>query len=189
MTRLLQSRTKRQLRILDFDIENRPLSYLGSDFTTAEITAIAWSFGLDEPVRCVMLGKHDPRYMLEAFRQAYDEADCVTGHYIRKHDLPHINGAMVEYGMPALSPKMTCDTKLDLIKFTGVSKSQESLGDIAGTEQPKFHMTQAMWREANRLRSLDGVKERVTSDVRQHQELRLYLARNGYLKSWRLWSP
>ena len=31
----------RPLRVLDFDIENRPLSYLGSDFTTAEVTAIA----------------------------------------------------------------------------------------------------------------------------------------------------
>jgi hypothetical protein len=175
--------------ILDFDIENRPLSYLGHDFTTAEVTAIAWSFGLDEPVKCVMLGKHAPVYMLEKFRTAYDHADCVTGHYIRKHDLPHINGAMIEYGLPPLGPKMTCDTKLDLIKLTGISKSQESLGDIAETEQPKFHMTQAMWREANRLCSLGGVKERVTADVRQHQELRLYLAEHGYLRPWKLWSP
>jgi hypothetical protein len=42
---------------LDFDIENRPLTYLGSDFTTAEVTAIAWAW-TDAPqhVTCHLLG-------------------------------------------------------------------------------------------------------------------------------------
>jgi len=35
-------------RILDFDIENRPLSYWIPDQPTAEITAIAWAWA-DKP--------------------------------------------------------------------------------------------------------------------------------------------
>lgn len=89
----------RTLRILDFDIENRPLSYLGQDFTTAEITAIAAGFTDSERISCwtLKLGG-DSTDMLTAFRRMYDRADMVTGHYIRRHDLPIINGALLEHG-------------------------------------------------------------------------------------------
>src|SRR5690348_4789906 len=83
--------------ILDFDIENRPLSYLGMDFTTSEITAIACKW-IDQPgsptstVTSWLLGEDDPIRMLEQFSEVYAAADLVTGHYIRNHDLPIING-------------------------------------------------------------------------------------------------
>src|SRR5688572_19943992 len=73
----------RPMRVLDFDIENRPLSYLGSDFTTAEVTAIAWAWcDRPEDVTCVLLGEMDPIAMLQQFVAAYTQADMVTGHYI-----------------------------------------------------------------------------------------------------------
>jgi hypothetical protein len=43
----------RPRRVLDFDIENRPLTYLGSDFTTAEVTAIAWAWTDARDVTCL----------------------------------------------------------------------------------------------------------------------------------------
>ena len=178
-------------RVLDFDIENRPLSYLGMDFTTTEVTAIAWSWNPDAPVMVKLLGIDDPRLMLESFRCVYDEADIVTGHYIRKHDLPIINGAMLELGLPGLNPKLTSDTKLDLVTLGGVSKSQESLAAMLGIEHPKVHMTQADWREANRL-TLEGLRkteERVAGDVRQHMAMRNELARRGLLKPPKTWRP
>jgi len=186
-------------RILDFDIEARPLSWLGGDFVTREITAIAacWTTydGDDRswPVesRALTTAKGSSRKMLRWFLDLYNEADMVTGHYIRGYDLPNLNGALKEAGLPLLGPKLTCDTKLDLVKSSGVSKSQESLGAMLGLEAPKVTMTQADWREANRLTPKGVAKtiERVTGDVRQHIELRAVLLERGMLGPPRMWSP
>jgi hypothetical protein len=174
-------------RILDFDIENRPLTYMGNDWTSAEITAIAASFGIDEPVYCWLLPIDDPMAMLEGFRMLYDEADIVTGHYIRKHDLPIINGARLEYQLAPLSAKLSSDTMLDLIKKKDLSASQESLGAMFGLAEPKVHMNQANWRAANRFLHPELAKTRVIADVRQHQALRLKLIEIGALGSPRMW--
>src|SRR5690242_8588722 len=95
----LTYRRLKQLRVLDFDIENRPLSYLGQDYTTGEITAIAASWEGEHHVKVWLLGRDSPDDMLRGFVDLYDQADIVTGHYIRKHDLPIINGALLERGM------------------------------------------------------------------------------------------
>jgi hypothetical protein len=177
-------------RILDFDIENRPLSYLGSDFTTSEITAIAYGWASEDEIGCVLLGHHRPEDMLLEFLGVYDQADMVTGHYILMHDLPIINGALLEYGFRTLGPKLVSDTKVHLIGGKGVSKSQESLSDLMGTTAPKVHMTQAKWREANRLtpEGLEETRKRVVGDVVQHKELRAALIDGGYLRRPVLWS-
>ena len=174
-------------RILDFDIENRPLTYMGNDWTSAEITAIAASFGIGEPVYCWLLPIDDPMAMLEGFRMLYDQADIVTGHYIRKHDLPIINGARLEYELAPLSAKLSSDTMLDLIRKKDISASQESLGAMFGLAEPKVHMNQADWRAANRLLHPELAKARVIGDVRQHQALRLKLIEIGALGSPRMW--
>lgn len=174
-------------RILDFDIENRPLSYLGNDYTSCEITAIAASFGLEDTIHCWLLGKHSPEFMLKNFVAMYDEADIVTGHYIRRHDLPIINGALLEYGMRPLQPKLSSDTKLDLKPIKDFSLSQESLGAALCTTYRKVHMTQADWRQANRLTEVELAQRRVVNDVRQHQELRQRLVELGMLNPPKLW--
>lgn len=182
-------------KILDFDIENRPLNYIGGDLTGAEVTAIAcgWADESDEQVACMMLGVHAPETMLNWFRVAYERADIVTGHFIRSHDLPLINGALVEYGMPPLGPKLTIDTKHDLVKwsFQTQGKSQEALGVTLGLDAPKVGMSQADWRAANRLteEGLEKTLARVVGDVVQHKALRLALTERGLLRSPRLWRP
>lgn len=190
---LLKTTKVRDLSILDFDIEARPLSYIGGDYTSREITAIAWSWDTpgNSAIHCVLLGDHSSIDMLEFFRVMYDQADIVTGHYIRKYDLPNLNGAMLENGLPPLSPKLVSDTKEDLVKIDGVSKSQESLAGMLGLGIDKYHMTQADWREANRLTE-DGIKltsERVKQDVRQHKAMRAELVRLGMLGAPRMWYP
>lgn len=180
-------------RILDFDIENRPLSYLGQDFTTAEITAIAacWH-GRPGTMKVWLLGRDEPKAMLEGFREMYDAADMVTGHYIRMHDLPIINGSLVERGLPPLDQKLTCDTKLDLVKRGPViSASQENLSTMLGLAPPKIHMNTVLWREANRLTD-EGLKltyKRAVSDVIQHMALRAALVKRGLLSPPRVWRP
>lgn len=186
------TKTKR-LHVLDFDIENRPLSYLGADFTTAEITAIAWGWVGSDVIECEVLTK-DPAsgpYLLKRFYQAYNAADMVTGHYIRKHDLPIINGALIEHQLPLLGQKLTSDTKLDLVKRSNISASQEALGGMYKLTEGKQHMGQAHWREANRLTEagIAETRRRVIGDIKQHKELRAALIEAGALGPPKLWVP
>ncbi len=179
------------LKILDFDVENRPLSYMGSDFTTADITSVAWGWVGEETVYCELLQKRasSQRAMLKRFVRAYDQADMVTGHYIRGHDLPIINGALMEHGLPLLGDKLTSDTKNDLVKRSGISASQESLADMYELEERKFHMGQVAWRSANRLEpaGMALTRERVTSDIRTHKALREALIAAGALGPPKVW--
>jgi hypothetical protein len=180
----------RPMRVLDFDIENRPLSYLGSDFTTAEVTAIAWAW-TDQPqdVTVFLLGEHKLPDILRRFVAAYNAADMVTGHYIKGHDLPMLNGALMECRMAPLPDKLVQDTKIDLMRSKGQSLSQESLGAMFRLDHEKVVMNQSKWRAANRLtpEGLAEVRRRVTGDVRQHIELRRELLACGYLSAPTMW--
>jgi len=180
-----------KLKILDFDIENRPLSYLGMDFTTSDITAIAAGFEGESKIAVWLLGEHSQKEMLVEFVKLYDEADIVTGHYIRRHDLPIINGALMEHHLPPLSPKLTSDTKVHMRTRSGISASQESLSDMLGVTAPKYHMTQAMWRSANRLtpEGIAETKRRVVGDIRQHKQLRKLMLEHGMLRPPEMWRP
>jgi hypothetical protein len=181
--------TQRPLRILDFDCEARPLHWIGGDYVSKEITAIAWAWVGDTKATSYLLGESEPQEMLQAFVEAYNQADLVTGHFIRGYDLPLVSGALTEYQMAPLGKKMSQDTKIDLLRFSGLSKSQESLGAMLGLSHPKVQMNQAKWRAANRLEpeGLAYVRERVTGDVLQHIEMRQKLLELGYLGPARLW--
>jgi hypothetical protein len=188
---MLQWTEGKRLRILDWDIENRPINYMGGDFTGCDITAIAASWVGEKKVHCWALGEVTTEEMLLGFCELYDQADVVTGHYIRNHDLPITNGALMEFHLPLLSPKLTCDTKNDLIRRKDVSASQESLAQMLGVPASKYHMTQPMWRAANRLEP-DGItltRKRVIDDVIQHKALREALLAKGMLKPPRVWHP
>jgi hypothetical protein len=178
-------------RVLDFDIENRPLSYLGQDFTTAEVTAIAWAWtDSPEAITCYLLGESDLVAMLDMFCHVWQQADMVTGHFIIGHDLPMLNGALMECHMPPLPDKMVQDTKVHLIRSKGLSLSQENLGAMFRLDNKKVGMNQVKWRAANRLtpEGLDDVRQRVIGDVRQHIALRNELLTSGYLAPPRMWS-
>ncbi len=183
----------RKVRILDFDIENRPLSYLGQDFTTAEVTAIAscWH-GKPGSMEVFLLGRDEPGDMLRWFVERYEAADIVTGHYIRRHDLPIINGSLLELGLEPLGEKLTVDTKLDLVTHGHVvSGSQENLAEMLGVRLPKVHMNTPRWRTANRL-TPDGLAltmKRVAGDVRQHMQLYRRLVELGLLRQPSTWRP
>jgi hypothetical protein len=140
-------------------------------------------------VTVYLLGETDLSTILDSFVRAYNEADMVTGHYIKGHDLPMINGALVELGMPSLPDKLVCDTKTDLIALKGISKSQESLGSMFSLDAPKVQMNQTKWRAANRLtpEGLAEVRARVVGDVRQHIAMRQRLLDLGYLAPARVW--
>lgn len=198
----MQPDARTPLRVLDFDLENRPLSYLGMDWTSAEITAIGWSWiGSDEVE--VLLLRRDGRFAdnagktyrgdraLAHFAGILRSADLVTGHYIRKHDLPMLNAALMEYGLPPLPPLRVQDTQADLARRKDLSASQENLAALFGLPEPKHHMTQSEWRLANRLspQGMAASRKRVVDDVVQHKAVRAELIRRSLLHSPRIWRP
>ena len=197
----MQLDTTDRVRILDFDIEVRPMAFYGGDFVTKQPTAIAWKFiGERGPLVVDAIGlSFDTRLvfeeevrMLETFREAYDAADIVTGHYIRGFDLPVLNARMMRHGLPLLVPKLAQDTKGDLAKAQGISKSQENLGAMFELKHPKIPMNTTKWEEANAL-TPEGITEtikRVKGDVRQHIEMRQMMIDKGYLATRpKAWSP
>lgn len=113
------------------------------------------------------------------------------------HDLPIINGALYELGLPLLTPKLTCDTKMDMFKKADVPATQEylleTLGvtDIYGKPLKKFHLSQTDWREANRLTpaGMAKTRERVASDVFDHIHLRTAMLKLGMLRAPSVWNP
>ena len=190
---------ERRLSVLDFDLENRPLNYVGDDFTFSEITAIAWKFiGEPGPIAALCLGETlgnnrviTGQTMLLGFVAAYVQADLVTGHNIIKHDLRILNGALLEEGLSPLPPKMVSDTYLHLKRKGGVSGSQENLAKMLGVRSSKAGMSQTDWREANRLTpgGIAKTKRRCVGDVRQHIALRKELLKRQWLRSPTLWRP
>ena len=180
----------RPMRVLDFDVEARPLHWISGDYVSKEITAMAWAW-TDTPddVTCYLLGETEPVDMLQAFLVAYQQADMVTGHFIRGYDLPMVNGSLTEYGLPVLQNKLTQDTKIDLVRRQGLSSSQKNLGAMLQLAHPKIDMDQSKWRDANRL-TPEGrqlARERVIGDVQQHIEMRSKLLALGYLGAPVLW--
>lgn len=195
-------------RILHFDIENRPLSYWYDGNPTAEVTAIA-SCWADDPlsmevtllsIPCRHHGwackdmqpyEMDGIGILKRFVRRYREADMVSGHYVRRHDLPIINGALMEHGMDLLGEKMVSDTKVDMPKKSDIPANQEYLLELFRLQEQKYHMSQVKWREANRL-TPEGLAEtysRVSSDVRGHILLRQEMLKRGLLRRPRMWDP
>lgn len=187
---MLTSNVKEDFPILDVDIEARPLSWITSDYVSKEITAIGckWINRKDKGA-CWVLGLHDPEEILEGFRERYNEAGMIVGHYIRGYDLPTLNGAMTDYKLPPLTDILTHDTKQDLVKWQGHSKSQENIGAMLGLLHPKVHMNQEMWREANRLTSkgLNLTRDRVLGDVDQNIAMWERLKELGYLSPPKMW--
>lgn len=192
----------RSLRILDFDIENRPESYWAPDMPTARITAIASAWVGDHDsmrVDAITAGGGYVEYdaMLSNFVARYNAADMVTGHYITRHDLPIINGALYDRNLPLLGPKMYCDTKTHMMKKADVPATQEWLLELLDPQCPigiplvKYHMSQRTWRDANFL-SPSGVaqtKIRVSTDVHAHEHMRQAMLDRGMLRSPAIWNP
>lgn len=191
----------RPARVLDFDVECRPSAWYAGDWCSKEITAIAWRF-IDEPEKATRVWLLTPSLTLashrrkkkeglEVFLQDYREADMVTGHFIRGFDLPLMNGALIRAGLPSLGTKMSHDTKTDLIRMSGLSKSQENLGAYFDLKHDKQHMNNHLWEIANTLvrEGREETRRRCVGDVNQHIEFRQELIRRGALQPPSAWRP
>jgi hypothetical protein len=180
-------------RVLDFDIETRRIGFHSAGKFSpdgCEPVAIAASWADEEQVYVWTLRESKPYQMLANFRHLWNMAGIVTGHYIRKFDLPIINGALLEHGLPLLSPKLTQDTHGDFVRVAGMSKSQENLSLMLRTGSKKVHMADNDWRQIARLDpdAMEQCRARVKGDVIQHKQDRLALLASGALKPPKVWS-
>ena len=159
----------------------------------SQMTAIAWSWVGSEHVHCRVLEQDlsNERSMVEAFLRAYNKADVVTGHYLRKHDLPLLVDHCMRLGLPLPKPVLVSDTMLDLPQVKGLGKSQANLSATFGVDAEKHAMTRAQWRVANALdaRGRAEARKRVVDDVIQNKQLRAELLQRGLLGPPKTWSP
>lgn len=190
----------RKLKILSFDLEARPLAWYGGDFVTKQPTAIAWKWvGSRTRPEVEVIGKSgrsanvldEETDMIEVFREAYDEADVVIGHFVRDFDLKVLDGACMRLGLPVLGEKLTCCTKNDLHATSGISKSMENLSAMLEAKHQKFPMNTALWAKANMLlpEGIELAKKRVVHDVQEHVELFETMRDRGLLGPFVLWTP
>jgi hypothetical protein len=89
------------LRILHFDCECRPGAWIGGDYVSRSLTAVAWCFRDEETTHSAILSPEDTntRRLLKEFFPAYDAADVVTLHYSRSFDLPLISHELHEHAL------------------------------------------------------------------------------------------
>lgn len=189
------------LRVLGFDLENRPLAYWYDGETTSEITAMAWKWRHEQDVRTLLLlpdgrfindegGKRQASHAHMTFREVLASADLVYGHNIRRHDLPMLQAHLLRLQLPTLPRLLTSDTLRDYPKRGGMSASLANLASFYGLEGEKKVMSQGDWEDANRLTTtgIPLARERVVGDVLLQESLRDKLLELAILKSPRVWA-
>jgi hypothetical protein len=184
----------KRLRIIDIDVECKPGHWIGGDFVSKILTAVAWKW-LDDPgsptsqVEVLTHYEHSPSEMAEAIAEVITEADIVAGHYIRGFDLPLVNGNLLRAGSLPLDPVLAHDTKLDLTKAHGRSLSQKNLAAAIGVEAPKVDVNLTEWEAFNSVEPWAKSRgiERVAGDVIQNIEMRDRLLDIGWLGRPRVW--
>lgn len=178
------------LRVLTLDCECLPGHWIGGDYVSKILTAVAWAWD-DGAVEVLTHYDEPPTELAAALAAEMETADIVTGHYIRGFDLPLVNGNLLAGGLYSLGPILASDTKLDLLKSHGRSLSQKNLSAQLGVAAPKIDVSLPDWEGFNTRQPgyRDKGVERVVGDVEQHREMRARLVALEWLGKPRVWSP
>lgn len=196
-------------RKLCFDIETMPVGFSDWD-PEAEIVAICtYWIGEKEKPKYWLVRPENVKQTLREFREEYQQANLVVGQYIRKFDLPTINGAMMMHGLQVLEQMMTSDTKDDWGKKRGVSASLESLLVYYQTMDRmvsvhgklyKAHLGKAHWRliyralcslrtDAWSVAQLNLLRSRCEGDVLATAKVFQKMIKLGHLREPKMWRP
>lgn len=183
---------RRRLRVLDIDVECLPGHWIGGDYVSKVITAVAWKWvGSKEAVQVRTHYDFETEELAEQISYQIADADIVAGHYIRGFDLRLINGNLLRAGRPSLEAILAHDTKLDLLTTSGRSLSQKNLAAMIGVHHPKIDVTLTEWEGFNTR--TPGFKskgvERVKGDVLQNIEMRDRLIEMEWLGPPQRWDP
>jgi hypothetical protein len=159
------------MRILAFDLENKPGTYGPGDFTHGKVTALGAQFVDEDECHGWVLKRDKPAQMkkcVREFRDLWNDADIVLGHNIRRHDVRLLNGLCTSLNLPLLPERRMIDTYSDQPKMSGLSRSLENLCDRWDCPEAKLHLSEADWEAAydGRPEGEQKMLDRVTSDVR-----------------------
>jgi len=179
----------KKMKVFYFDLECKPGHWIGGDYVSKIITAAAYAWN-NGKVEVLTHYDYDPEVIAMTIAEEIRRADLVVGHYIRAFDMPLLNGELLKGNLQPLGQVWTHDTKLDLNRAHGRSKSQENLAEQLGLKQKKVKVSLPEW-EAFNNRETDGYDigvARVGDDVRQNRALRKELLRLGWLNNPQWWN-
>lgn len=155
-------------------------------------TCIAWSWIGEDKVEVVSTGQAGffdrelRRPMLEAFLEAYNEADMVTGHNLIRFDLPVLNSEYLRLGLPPLGEKLVQDT-MRMPKSKGFKRGLDNLAALYDVPAEKLAMNHQQWQDAYADPSWAEVEKRAATDVVLHKLVRQALLDRGHLKPPMRW--
>lgn len=175
----LRFRAETADRVLDFDTENVPGFYWYDGKTSDILHTIAWTWLGEDTVESVTtvwnpeVGLQLEQGGFERFLAALTLATVVTGHNIKRHDIPLLNAHAVRHQLPPIQWPTAHDTLLMFPPMKGMPRGQEYLADLYALEERKMHVGIHLWEKASRgdREASKVVVDRCKSDVVSHAKL------------------
>ena len=188
-------RTVGESRILDFDVETVAAGFADPEWVPQKITCVAWSWiGSDDVETRVcgpkgIFGRPEKRAaMLRPLVAAIRQADMVTGHNIRRFDLPIVNSECLRLGLDPL-PRLLVQDTIRIVRTKGFKKGQDNLGRVLEVEERKLSLDWQAWQDAYDEPGWKTVRARAAQDVRQHKLIRAEMIGRGWLRDPVTWTP
>lgn len=181
-----------RLTVIDFDIETLAGGYGEPDWVTDIITAFAYKpvDGGDlvcETLPIAHLFDNDAkRAFLAPLLEVLRSASVLTGHNIRRFDLRVINTSAVRLELEPIRRTFTHDTMRINVQTKGLKKGQDNWSTRLKVMEKKA-MNFEEWAVAYGESDHAMVRERVSSDVLSHIQIREKLLKRGLLPAPRLW--
>lgn len=187
-------RTDSPRRILDFDMETLAAGYADPAWVPDKITCISASWVGEDEIHSFITGQLDwwsregrARTVLRPFYELLQQADMVTGHNIRRFDLRVFNAEAMRCGVEPIRRILVEDT-MSILKAKGYKKGVDNIAIELGCSEHKIDMPWAAWDLAYEDPTWKRVIERCESDVRIHKQIRVEMAKRGWLKSVTTWA-
>jgi len=187
--------SKKKLKILHLDCEALSAGYPTGTYNKVpqKMTAIAWSWGGDDNIEVISCGKKGifdeeiRAKMIKKFLPILEEANILSGHYLRGFDMPLFVEECHRLNLPMPSAKLVLDT-MDLPKGV-MKKGLDNLAIIYELPAEKMEMNWAQWYKAYGNPTWDEIEQRVASDVLLQKYVLFEQQKRKIQKPPKKWSP
>lgn len=181
-------------RILDFDLETVAAGYADPQWVPSTVTAWAASWIDEDDVACGLLpvahlyDEGERRNFIRPLLELIEKAGILTGHNIIRFDLVVLSAEVMRLGLPGLKPTLVQDT-IRLPKSKGFKKGLDNLGTLLHVPTEKLPLNWQAWSDAYSEPDMATVRDRVTSDVVMHKQVREEMRKRGWLSPPQMWRP
>lgn len=186
--------SKRDRRVLCFDLETLAAGYADPAWVPDKITVAAWSWMDGNHVEHLITGKDgffSRRLRGERLAPIYEairQADLVVGHNVLRFDLGVLQAEAMRCGLKTLGPVRVRDT-IRVVKSKGFKKGQDDMSVTFGNPLKKKSLNHSEWDDAYEEDGWPIPIERCVTDVQQNIELFRRQLDRGVLKPETLWRP